>query len=530
MEYWYTDLSPAFLDQAERRFGPGRDHLRYGRWDVTAPGAGERLTGGDCDVIVATNVLHATRDIRAVLRNLAAALRPGGVLVVNEVTRKSAILTLTFGLLDGWWLDDDEDVRLPGAPLLSASRWQEVLRDTGYGEEWRPVAEPDAFGEVFVAQRGRGEVAPPEGTRLLVRRWEPAPALAGRAPAAVAVLGAGPHAARLADALPGARLIASAADVGDRFDARSTSAGSASTTGCRCSSAWPDDEALLLGVGPGDARAGLYRMLQSEYGRVRSRYLEADPADADLPDLVARELAEGGDDTEVTYRRGSRQRAVLEALPAAMGAPVDFPAHEPLLITGGTRGIGLALARARGQGVGREDPRPHRARAAAAASGVGTARHGHRARPQARRAASAGARRGPPEGPLAAAGRGRGRRPHRLGRDPRGVRTDRRGAARRRTRGPGQPRLRTEAGRGRARGARPQDGRGRCPSRRAGRRSAAVLRAVLLRRLDGPRRGRGTERLRDGQRPPGRRRPPRAPRAARAERGLAELAGRRHGR
>ncbi|MEU5582777.1 amino acid adenylation domain-containing protein [Streptomyces huasconensis] len=344
VEYWYTDLSPAFLDQAERRFGPGRDHLRYGRWDVTAPGAGERLTGGDCDVIVATNVLHATRDIRAVLRNLAAALRPGGVLVVNEVTRKSAVLTLTFGLLDGWWLYDDEDVRLPGAPLLSASRWQEVLRDTGYGEVWRPVAEPDAFGEVFVAQRGRGEVAPPEGTRLLVRRWEPAPALAGRAPAAVAVLGAGPHAARLADALPGARLIGSAADVDDRFDALVDLGGLGLDDWLPVLQRMAGREALLLGVGPGDARAGLYRMLQSEYGRVRSRYLEADPADADLPDLVARELAEGGDDTEVTYRRGSRQRAVLEALPAAMGAPVDFPAHEPLLITGGTRGIGLALA------------------------------------------------------------------------------------------------------------------------------------------------------------------------------------------
>ncbi|MGV2922347.1 methyltransferase, partial [Streptomyces alfalfae] len=286
VEYWYTDLSPAFLDQAERRFGPGRDHLRYGRWDVTVPGAGERLTGGDCDVIVATNVLHATRDIRAVLRNLAAALRPGGVLVVNEVTRKSAVLTLTFGLLDGWWLYDDEDVRLPGAPLLSAPRWQEVLHGAGYGEVWRPVAEPDAFGEVFVACRGPAEAAPPEGTRLLVRRWEPAPALAGRGPAAVAVIGTGRHAARLADALPGGRLITSAADVHDGFDALVDLGGLDLADWLPVLQRMTGREALLLGVGDGDARAGLYRMLQSEYGRVRSRYLEADPADPDLPGLV----------------------------------------------------------------------------------------------------------------------------------------------------------------------------------------------------------------------------------------------------
>ncbi|MGV2922405.1 beta-ketoacyl reductase, partial [Streptomyces alfalfae] len=95
----------------------------------------------------------------------------------------------------------------------------------------------------------------------------------------------------------------------------------------------------------GEAGAGASRRRQSEYGRVRARDLEADPADAGLAGLVARELAEGGEDSEVTYRHGTRQRAVLEALPAAPGAPVAFPADEPLLITGGTRGIGLALAR-----------------------------------------------------------------------------------------------------------------------------------------------------------------------------------------
>ncbi|MFJ2773105.1 amino acid adenylation domain-containing protein [Streptomyces sp. NPDC087300] len=345
VEYWYTDLSPAFLDQAERRFGPGRDHLRYGRWDVSRPGAGERLTGGDCDVIVATNVLHATQDIRLVLRNLAAALRPGGVLVVNEVTRKSAVLTLTFGLLDGWWLYDDEDVRIPGAPLLSAPRWQEVLGDCGYAEVWRPVAEPDAFGEVFVAQRRAADVPAPEGTRLLAREWQPADVTAGHRPTAVAVLGAGPDARRLADALPGAELITSVAGLHDRFDALVDLGGLALADWLPVVQRMTGREALLLGVGTGDARAGLYGMLQSEYGRVRSRYLEADPADPDLAALVARELADGGDDVEVTYRAGTRHRAVLAELPAATGAPVRFPADAPLLITGGTRGIGLALAR-----------------------------------------------------------------------------------------------------------------------------------------------------------------------------------------
>ncbi|WSI60231.1 amino acid adenylation domain-containing protein [Streptomyces platensis] len=345
VEYWYTDLSPAFLDQAERRFGPGRPYLRYGRWNVEQPEAGEQLTGGDCDVIVATNVLHATQDIRLVLRNLAAALRPGGVLVINEVTHKSAVLSLTFGLLDGWWRYDDEDVRIPGAPLLSAPRWQEVLEDSGYDEVWRPVAAPDAFGEVFAAQRRTADVPAPDGARLLGREWEPADVSFGRQPTAVAVLGTGPAARRLVDALPGAESIGSAADLDDRFDALVDLGGVELAEWLPVLQRMTGREALLLGVGTGDARAGLYRMLQSEYGRVRSRYLEADPADPGLPGLVARELADGGDDVHVTYREGTRHRAVLGELPARTGAPVRFPADEALLITGGTRGIGLALAR-----------------------------------------------------------------------------------------------------------------------------------------------------------------------------------------
>ncbi|BCK68539.1 hypothetical protein Srufu_024920 [Streptomyces libani subsp. rufus] len=345
IEYWYTDLSPAFLDQAERRFGPGRPYLRYGRWNVEQPEAGERLTGGDCDVIVATNVLHATQDIRSVLRNLAAALRPGGVLIINEVTRKSAVLTLTFGLLDGWWRYDDEDVRLPGTPLLSAPRWHEVLADSGYDDVWRPVAAPDAFGEVFAAQRRTAEVPVPEGARLLGREWEPADLSPGRRPNAVAVLGTGPAARRLVDALPGAESIGSAAELDDRFDALVDLGGVELAEWLPVLQRMTGREALLLGVGTGDARSGLYRMLQSEYGRVRSRYLEADPLDPDLPGMVARELADGGDDVDVTYREGKRHRAVLRELQARTGAPVRFPAGEPLLITGGTRGIGLALAR-----------------------------------------------------------------------------------------------------------------------------------------------------------------------------------------
>ncbi len=43
----------------------------------------------------------------------------GGLLIANELTSKTDFLTLTFGLTDGWWLFEDAERRMPGAPLLS---------------------------------------------------------------------------------------------------------------------------------------------------------------------------------------------------------------------------------------------------------------------------------------------------------------------------------------------------------------------------------------------------------------------------
>ena len=79
-------------------------------------------------MLLATNVLHATRDMDNTLQHCKQLLRSGGLFIANELTTKTEFLTLTFGLTDGWWLYDDGHRRLPGSPLLS--RCAAVLNDT----------------------------------------------------------------------------------------------------------------------------------------------------------------------------------------------------------------------------------------------------------------------------------------------------------------------------------------------------------------------------------------------------------------
>ncbi|WP_158942674.1 SDR family NAD(P)-dependent oxidoreductase, partial [Streptomyces sp. ERV7] len=99
----------------------------------------------------------------------------------------------------------------------------------------------------------------------------------------------------------------------------------------------------------GAARVGLYRMLQSEYGGLTSRHLDLDPATrgaAELAAVVRRELDGPGAESEICHRDGSRHAPALDDLaPRETTGRADLAEDEVLLVTGGTRGLGLLCAR-----------------------------------------------------------------------------------------------------------------------------------------------------------------------------------------
>ncbi|CAM5693846.1 Polyketide synthase PksM [Streptomyces tendae] len=112
VSYTYTDVSSAFLAHGEREFGPGRPHLSFRLLDIERPPATQDFTPHGYDLVLATNVLHATADIERTLAHVRELVAPGGTLLVNEVTRASDFLTLTFGLTPGWWAFRDAGRRL----------------------------------------------------------------------------------------------------------------------------------------------------------------------------------------------------------------------------------------------------------------------------------------------------------------------------------------------------------------------------------------------------------------------------------
>ncbi|MED0769717.1 class I SAM-dependent methyltransferase, partial [Bacillus atrophaeus] len=103
-EYCYTDLSKAFLMHAEKEYGPENPYLTYKVFNVEENVAEQGIEAGKYDVVIAANVLHATKNIRQTLRNAKAVLKKNGLLLLNEINSHNLYSHLTFGLLEGWWL------------------------------------------------------------------------------------------------------------------------------------------------------------------------------------------------------------------------------------------------------------------------------------------------------------------------------------------------------------------------------------------------------------------------------------------
>ncbi|MGD2088021.1 MAG: SDR family NAD(P)-dependent oxidoreductase, partial [Candidatus Aminicenantes bacterium] len=157
-EYCYTDISKAFLMYAEKEYGPGNPYLTYQIFNVEEPVAGQGIPAGAYDIVIAANVLHATRNIRQTLRNVKALLRKNGLLLLNELNRNSLVAFLTFGLLEGWWLYDDPALRIPGCPGLYPDTWQTVLESEGFRSVFFPAQEAHDFGQQIVAAESDGVV------------------------------------------------------------------------------------------------------------------------------------------------------------------------------------------------------------------------------------------------------------------------------------------------------------------------------------------------------------------------------------
>lgn len=135
LEYHFTDISALFTRRAQQKFAD-YDFVKYSELDLEKEAQSQGFQAQSYDLIVAANVIHATRHIGRTLDNLRPLLKPGGRLLMREITQPMRLFDFVFGPLV--LPLQDLDAR-EGELFLTTAQWQQQCRHAGFSKvAWLP--------------------------------------------------------------------------------------------------------------------------------------------------------------------------------------------------------------------------------------------------------------------------------------------------------------------------------------------------------------------------------------------------------
>jgi amino acid adenylation domain-containing protein len=157
-EYVFTDVTPRLIAHAQHKFAR-YPFVQCRMLDIERDPLDQGFDAHSFDLIIASDVLHATRNLRKTLDSVKQLLGSGGTLVLLELTRAWLATTLIFGLLKGWWLFEDHELRLDG-PYVSQEQWKSLLCEAGFSATFCIADCPDANSAQHSVILARGPQLP----------------------------------------------------------------------------------------------------------------------------------------------------------------------------------------------------------------------------------------------------------------------------------------------------------------------------------------------------------------------------------
>ncbi|KAI3320950.1 type I polyketide synthase [Xylariaceae sp. AK1471] len=129
-QYTYTDISAGFFEAAKDKFAAWSTMMDYKKLDIEIDPLEQGFMANTYDIIVAASCLHATKNLHRTMSHVRKLLKPGGKLLLVEVTADRLAGQLIFGTLPGWWLGEEPERQMsPNAPL---EMWDRVLKETSF--------------------------------------------------------------------------------------------------------------------------------------------------------------------------------------------------------------------------------------------------------------------------------------------------------------------------------------------------------------------------------------------------------------
>ncbi|KAH7318044.1 putative polyketide synthase [Stachybotrys elegans] len=132
-QYTFTDISSGFFENAQIKLAAWSDSITYSRLDISQDPASQGFESGSYDLVLASNVLHATPDIVQTMRHVHSLLRPSGKVALVELGHTlTTPSVLPFAMLPGWWLAEDSHRSELDGPGLTPAEWALVLEESGF--------------------------------------------------------------------------------------------------------------------------------------------------------------------------------------------------------------------------------------------------------------------------------------------------------------------------------------------------------------------------------------------------------------
>lgn len=132
-QYTYTDISPAFFVKARPMFESYGQKFQYKVLNIEEDPLAQGFIPQHYDIVLASNVLHATRDLAESVRHVRSLLKENGLLLLVETLQPIREYDVVFGLLDGFWRFHDYDIR-PNYPCASGTTWEKVCKSEAYDQ------------------------------------------------------------------------------------------------------------------------------------------------------------------------------------------------------------------------------------------------------------------------------------------------------------------------------------------------------------------------------------------------------------
>lgn len=142
--YTFTDISTGFFENAQEVFASYGEKMIFKALNIEKDIVEQGFKEHSYDLVIGSLVLHATTDLRETLQNTRKLLRPGGYLIILEITNNDVVrVGFSMSGLPGWWLGQNDGRIL--SPCVSIAEWQSLLLETGFSKADSITPERDAL-------------------------------------------------------------------------------------------------------------------------------------------------------------------------------------------------------------------------------------------------------------------------------------------------------------------------------------------------------------------------------------------------